>query len=144
MTPAAERAGPQDDLSWPDYLTRLEQANIANSLDNLLTFPGLRKLIESGRVAPHGAYFGVAAGELSIRDETSGEFLPVAGARSNAALSAAREGYAALRLAVISLRLIRHSAIWMALSAAPLRKLSETIHIASPFSTVASSRMRLM
>jgi carbonic anhydrase len=77
MTPAAEKAGPQLDLSWPDYLTRLEQANVANSLDNLLTFPGLRKLIESGKVATHGAYFGVAAGELSIRDETSGEFLPV-------------------------------------------------------------------
>lgn len=77
MTPAAEKAGPQLDLSWPDYLTRLEQANVANSLDNLLTFPGLRKLIESGKVATHGAYFGVAAGELSIRDETSGEFLQV-------------------------------------------------------------------
>ncbi len=81
MTPAAEKAGPQHDLSWPDYLTRLEQANVANSLDNLLTFPGLRKLIESGKIATHGAYFGVAAGELSIRDETSGEFLPVAAAR---------------------------------------------------------------
>jgi carbonic anhydrase len=81
MTPAAEKVGPQHDLSWPDYLTRLEQANVANSLDNLLTFPGLRKLIESGKVATHGAYFGVAAGELSIRDETSGEFLPVAAAR---------------------------------------------------------------
>jgi carbonic anhydrase len=81
MTPAAEKAGPQNDLSWPDYLTRLEQANVANSLDNLLTFPGLCKLIESGQVATHGAYFGVAAGELSIRDETSGEFLPVAAAR---------------------------------------------------------------
>src|SRR5579871_1087989 len=51
---------------------------------------------------------------------------------------------AALRFAVISLRLIKHSAIWMALSAAPLRKLSETTHIDRPFSTVASSRMRLM
>jgi len=54
------------------------------------------------------------------------------------------ENYAAFCFAVISLRLIRHSAIWMALSAAPLRRLSETIHIASPFSTVASSRMRLI
>jgi len=77
MAPAAEKVGPQRDLAWTDYLTRLEQANVANSLDNLLTFPGLRKLIESGKVATHGAYFGVAAGELSIRDETSGEFLPV-------------------------------------------------------------------
>ena len=52
--------------------------------------------------------------------------------------------YAALRLASISLRLIRHSAIWMALSAAPLRRLSETTHIDSPLSTVGSVRMRLI
>ena len=52
--------------------------------------------------------------------------------------------YAALRFAWISLRLIRHSAICTALSAAPLRRLSDTTHIDRPFSTVASSRMRLM
>src|SRR5262245_62209396 len=51
--------------------------------------------------------------------------------------------YAALRLASISFRLIRHSAICTALSAAPLRRLSDTHQSASPFSTVGSSRMRL-
>src|SRR5262249_19053961 len=51
--------------------------------------------------------------------------------------------HAALRLASMSLRLIRHSAIWMALSAAPLRRLSDTHHSARPFSTVGSSRIRL-
>src|SRR6516164_4445698 len=55
-----------------------------------------------------------------------------------------RRPYAALRLASIRLRLIRHSAICTALSAAPLRKLSETHHSVSPFSTVGSSRMRLI
>ena len=77
MAPAAEKAGPQRDVSWTDYLTRLEQANVANSLDNLKTFPRLRTLIETGQVAIHGAYFGVATGELSIRDETTGEFILV-------------------------------------------------------------------
>src|SRR5689334_4235127 len=28
MSPAAETVGPQRELSWPDYLTRLEQANV--------------------------------------------------------------------------------------------------------------------
>jgi carbonic anhydrase len=79
MAPAAEKAGPQERLSWPDYLTRLEQANVVNSLDNLLTFPRLRTLIERGQVATHGAYFGVAKGELSVRDERTGDFGPVAG-----------------------------------------------------------------
>src|SRR5699024_4096444 len=52
--------------------------------------------------------------------------------------------YAAFFLALISLRLIRHSAIWIAFSAAPLRRLSDTHHSTRPFSTVASSRIRLM
>ena len=79
MAPAADKAGPPDGLSWPDYLRRLEQANVANSLDNLKTFPRLRKLIERGEVATHGAYFGVATGQLSVRDPASGAFLPVTG-----------------------------------------------------------------
>lgn len=78
MAPAAEKTGPRGTLSPSDYLTRLEQANVVNSLDNLMTFPRLRKVIERGEVAVHGAYFGVATGQLSVRDETSGEFLPVA------------------------------------------------------------------
>lgn len=79
MAPVADKVGPHADVAWPDYLTRLEQANIANSLDNLMTFPRARDLVEHGRLALHGAYFGVARGELSVRDEASGEFVPESG-----------------------------------------------------------------
>jgi carbonic anhydrase len=34
-------------------------------------------LIEKGKVATHGAYFGVASGDLSVLDQTTGEFKPV-------------------------------------------------------------------
>jgi carbonic anhydrase len=78
MAPAVEKVGSRDALPRADYFMRLEQANVANSLDNLMTFPRLRKLIERGRVAIHGAYFAVATGELLVRDEQSGEFVPVA------------------------------------------------------------------
>jgi carbonic anhydrase len=78
MAPAAAKAGPQRELSWPDFLTRLEQANVANSLDNLKTFPRLRQMIEAGQIAIHGAYFGVATGELLLRDENTGAFGPLA------------------------------------------------------------------
>jgi carbonic anhydrase len=78
MAPARKKLGPRDGMSPVEYLTRLEQANVANSLDNLLTFPNLRKLIESGRVSIHGAYFAVATGELLVRDAGSGEFIPIA------------------------------------------------------------------
>ncbi len=44
---------------------------------------------------------------------------------------------------LIKLRLIKHSAICTALRAAPLRKLSDTTHMARPFSTVGSLRIRL-
>jgi len=82
MAPAAAKAGPQAELPWADYLARLEQANVANSLDNLKTFPRLREQIERGEVAVHGAYFGVATGELSVRDEETGAFRPVATGRA--------------------------------------------------------------
>ena len=82
MAPAADKAGPQRELSWPDYLTRLEQANVANSLDNLLTFPRLRKRVEQGQIALHGAYFGVATGQLSVRDEATGDFVQVTASES--------------------------------------------------------------
>jgi carbonic anhydrase len=78
MAPAAQKAGPQQNLSWGDYLTRLEQANVANSLDNLKTFPNVEASIARGALTIHGAYFGVAKGELSVRDEATGEFRPVA------------------------------------------------------------------
>ena len=51
---------------------------------------------------------------------------------------------AALRFGWIRARSISSSAICTALSAAPLRRLSETIHIDRPFSMVWSSRMREM
>ena len=78
MAPAADKVGPRASLSRAEYLVRLEQANIANSLDNLMTFPRLRELVARGSVATHGAYFGVATGELWIREEASGEFAPAA------------------------------------------------------------------
>jgi carbonic anhydrase len=78
MRPAAEKVGPRGTLSPADYLMHLEQANIVNSLDNLMTFPRLRKLIERGEVAIHGAYFGVANGQLSVRDPATEKFLQVA------------------------------------------------------------------
>ena len=79
MAPAAEKVGPRGASSPADYLRRLEQANIVNSLENLMTFPRLGSLIERGQVMIHGAYFGVATGKLSVRDSTTGEFAQVAG-----------------------------------------------------------------
>jgi carbonic anhydrase len=77
MAPALDRVGPRGAMSREEYIERLEKASVINTLDNLLTFPRLRTLIERGAVATHGAYFGVATGELSVLDKTTGEFGPV-------------------------------------------------------------------
>jgi carbonic anhydrase len=77
MAPAAEKVGPRGDRPRAEYLELMEKAAIANSLANLMTFPRLRKLIERGRVTPHGAYFGVATGQLSVLDPETGEFTAV-------------------------------------------------------------------
>ena len=81
MAPAAEKVGARGALSRPEYLQRMEQASVVNSLDNLMTFPRLRKLIERGQVQLHGAYFGVATGQLSVLDLKTRAFSAV-GAKS--------------------------------------------------------------
>lgn len=90
MAPAMDKAGPRGSLSSSDYLRKLEQANIVNSIDNLMTFPRLAKMIERGTVMVHGAYFGVATGALSVCDRESGEFRPVAQAQHAEVLNAPR------------------------------------------------------
>lgn len=74
MAPAADKAGPRGALSPAEYLTKLEHANVGNSLDNLRTFPRIAKLIDMGRIETHGAYFGVASGELYVMDREDGTF----------------------------------------------------------------------
>ena len=76
MAPAAEKVS-REGLTGAEYLERLEQASVVNSLGNLMTFPRLRKVIERGDVTLHGAYFGVAAGALSVLDRETGEFRAV-------------------------------------------------------------------
>jgi carbonic anhydrase len=74
--PAIEEAGPRGSMSMTDYLTRLEHASVATSLKNLRTFPCVRILEERGKLALHGAFFGVATGVLSVLDEATGAFSP--------------------------------------------------------------------
>ena len=57
-------------------LKRLELAVIKQSLNNLLTFPFIRRRVESGELELHGTYFGVATGVLFLLDKDSGEFHP--------------------------------------------------------------------
>ncbi|MHC2739826.1 carbonic anhydrase [Bradyrhizobium liaoningense] len=160
--------------SMAQFVERIEKAAVFRSLENLMTFPFVRKAVESGQMQTHGAYFGrlgglavrAGQGDEGIQERTergvgdrsrrvgkakrahhlSQSERMVGTAREERAFAhpTASRNYAACFFALISLRLISTSAIWIALSAAPLRKLSDTHQSTRPFSTVASSRMRLM
>jgi carbonic anhydrase len=90
IAPAAQTLGPRGDEPMSTYLTRLEQASMIKTLDNLMTFPCVRILVERGKLQLHAAYFGVATGGLSVLDRESGLFVPLAAAEHHAAFSAAR------------------------------------------------------
>jgi carbonic anhydrase len=77
MAPAADAATRRDGEEFPSYVDRLAQAAIGYSLDNLMTFPCISILVERGKLALHGAWFGVATGILSLRDPRTGRFTPV-------------------------------------------------------------------
>ncbi len=89
IKPAAERIGPPTE-SLDLYAERLAKASIIHTLANLRSFPYVRELEASGKLALHGAYFGVADGRLLALDERSGEFLPVAEAAHAEALATPR------------------------------------------------------
>lgn len=78
IAPAAQTLGPRDPGDEESYLRRLEFASVELSLRNLMTFPCVRTLVERGKLALHGAYFGIASGRLLVRDPVSGRFEPAA------------------------------------------------------------------
>ncbi len=91
IEPATEMLEPRTSTEDLDaYLLRLEQASVVKTLDNLLTFPWVAKLVESRRMALHGAYFGVATGQLTVLDRQRNAFLPVAAEEHSRALAAPR------------------------------------------------------
>lgn len=54
-----------------------EQASILHSLDNLLTYPWIRRRVEAGNLAMHGWYFDLGAGTLLAYSPRKQEFLPI-------------------------------------------------------------------
>ena len=63
---------------------------MVKTLENLMSFPCVRILVERGKLTLHAAYFGVATGALSVLDQSSGEFQPVADAEHAELLASPR------------------------------------------------------
>jgi carbonic anhydrase len=64
----------RDHETMAQFVERIEKAAVFRSLENLMTFPFVRKAVESGQMQLHGAYFGVAEGTLFVLDKASKEF----------------------------------------------------------------------
>lgn len=64
----------RDHETMAQFVERIEKAAVFRSLENLMTFPFVRKAVESGQMQLHGAYFGVAEGTLFVLDQGSKEF----------------------------------------------------------------------
>ena len=67
----------RDHETRTEFVTRIEKAAVFRSLENLMTFPFVRQVVERGDMALHGAYFGVAEGSLSVLDPAAKEFKSV-------------------------------------------------------------------
>ncbi|KRQ06957.1 carbonic anhydrase [Bradyrhizobium manausense] len=64
----------RDHETMAQFVERIEKAAVFRSLENLMTFPFVRKAVESGQMQLHGAYFGVAEGTLFVLDQASKQF----------------------------------------------------------------------
>ena len=69
-----ETVSQRDHESMADFTIRIEKAAVFRSLENLMTFPFVRSLVERGELELHGAYFGVKEGSLSVLDQATKEF----------------------------------------------------------------------
>ena len=58
-----------------EKLMHIEHASVVHSLANLRTFPWLAERERSGELSIHGAYFGVAHGELHLYNEKKDEWV---------------------------------------------------------------------
>jgi carbonic anhydrase len=58
-------------------LNRLCQVNVQQQLDNLLTYPWLRKRVEAGKLELVGLYLDLESAEVRVLDRQAGVFVPV-------------------------------------------------------------------
>ena len=72
-----EKVEQRDRETMQDFVTRIEKAAVFRSLENLMTFPFVRRLVERNELHLHGAYFGVAEGSLFVLDQAAKEFRSV-------------------------------------------------------------------
>lgn len=75
LTPAAEAVATNTLMTTSERQTALERISIRYSINNLRTFPWIKRREDQGKLALHGAWFDIATGELWIMDRRTGDFI---------------------------------------------------------------------
>ncbi len=71
---AIEEVGTED----KELLLRTtERLSILVQLENLLTYPEVKRRVEDGRLFLHGWYFVIESGQIEYFDEEQGDFIPI-------------------------------------------------------------------
>ncbi|MBH9974934.1 MULTISPECIES: carbonic anhydrase [Bartonella] len=75
LTPAAEAVATNTLMTSGERQTALERISIRYSINNLRSFPWIKRREDQGKLALHGAWFDIATGELWIMDRRTGDFI---------------------------------------------------------------------
>ena len=63
--------------SQGELLRATEKASVLVQLDNLLTYPAVKRRVEEGSLFLHGWYYKIESSELEYYDEQKEEFVPI-------------------------------------------------------------------
>ena len=76
LSPVAEAVSKYTLLTNKERQTMLERFSIRHSINNLRTFPYVKKLEDEGQLAIHGAWFDISTGELWVMNDDGDFYRP--------------------------------------------------------------------
>ncbi|WP_297327089.1 carbonic anhydrase [uncultured Bartonella sp.] len=74
LTPAAEAVATNTLMTSTERQTALERISIRYSINNLRSFPWIKRHEDEGTLTLYGAWFDIASGELWVMDRRTGDF----------------------------------------------------------------------
>jgi len=76
LAPVSEEVSKYTLLTNRERQTMLERFSIRNSINNLRTFPYVKRLEDEGKLAIHGAWFDISTGELWVMNDEGDFYRP--------------------------------------------------------------------
>ena len=65
------------DAPKPELLEYTEKLSVIFQLENLLTYPAVKRGVEEGRIFLHGWHYSIADGTIEYYDDENAEFRPL-------------------------------------------------------------------